>query len=245
MEDQPASRGGADETEAARQERPQEPSGALGGEVEREPQSEEAVGRAHDAQVRGARREHLGLVAEEPQPRVREQGRGESDRLRGPGRDQGSGPGHPPGARALAGAEVGPDHRDQGGAEAEDQRDQEVLETHTHAVAREREGAEGPDQGREQDDGQVRHDVVDEARRADAQDLGEQAPLEAKRRREPDQASPGNEVHEEHERAGDVVRDHGEGGARDTQARKRPPAEDERGGEAHEKRAPAEHDAGR
>src|SRR5207245_8567250 len=67
MEDQPASRSGADETEAAREERPQEPSGALGGEVEREPQTEEAVGWAHDAQVRGARREHLGLVAEEPQ----------------------------------------------------------------------------------------------------------------------------------------------------------------------------------
>jgi hypothetical protein len=98
------------------------------------------------------------------------------------GGDQGSGPRHAPGARALARSEVGADHRDERRAEAEDERNQEVLEAHAHAVARERERAEWPDERGEEDHGQVRHDVVDQARPADAQDLGEQPALEAQSR---------------------------------------------------------------
>src|SRR5229473_1802519 len=91
VEDQPAARGGDAETARAREERPEEPARALGREVEREPETEEAVRRADDAEVGGAGGEHLGLGAEEAEPRAREKRGREPDRRAGSRRHQGTG----------------------------------------------------------------------------------------------------------------------------------------------------------
>src|SRR5262249_57149193 len=50
-----------DESAQPGQERPQQASGALGGEVERQAQAEEAIGRPDDAQVRRANFQDLGI----------------------------------------------------------------------------------------------------------------------------------------------------------------------------------------
>jgi len=118
VQDEPAAHRRDDEAGRARQDRPEEPARALGRKVERQPEAEEAVGRADDPEVGGARREHLGLGAEEADPRVREERRGEPDRLGRARGHEGARPRHVPGALALTRADVGADHGDERRAEA-------------------------------------------------------------------------------------------------------------------------------
>src|SRR5215208_6911079 len=53
----------------------------LGGEVEAQAKSEEAVRRADDAEVGGAGREHARVIAEQSEPRLRPGRSGKADRL--------------------------------------------------------------------------------------------------------------------------------------------------------------------
>src|SRR5205823_8733705 len=96
------------------------------------------------------------------------------------------------------------------------------------------EGSEWTDERREEHDGQIRHHVVDQTRRADAEDLGEELPLEAQSGREANEAPARCEIGEGHRGPGHVVGHDGEGGAGHTEAREGSPAEDERGRKAHE-----------
>ena len=169
---------------------------------------------------------------------------GQADRLGHRSRHQCPRPRHAHRALALAGADVGADHRDQRRAEAEDQRDLEIFEAHAHAVAGEREGAERPHERGEDDDGQVRQDVVHEAGRADAQDLAEESAAQP-HRRQAHEAAARAQVTQEDEAAERVVRHHGEAGAGDAQARQSGEAEDQRGRQRDEDRAAAEGDHGR
>src|SRR5207248_2092023 len=169
---------------------------------------------------------------------------GQADRLGHRSRHQCPRPRHAHRALALAGADVGADHRDQRRAEAEDQRDLEIFEAHAHAVAGEREGAERPYERGEDDDGQVRQDVVHEAGRADAQDLAEELAPQP-HRRQAHEAAARAQVTQEDEAAERVVRHHGEAGAGDAQARQSGEAEDQRGRQRDEDRAAAEGDHGR
>src|SRR4030095_12924853 len=150
-------------------------------QVEWEAQTKKAVGGADDAQVRRADLEDLGLGAEQAEPSRREERGGEANRLRDTRRQRRAGPGDAARALSLPGTDVRADHRDERRAEAEHERNLEILEAHAQSVPRQREGAERSDQRREQDDREVRLDVVDEARRAHAQDVPEQAALETDR----------------------------------------------------------------
>ena len=66
----------------ARNQRPAQAARTLRGEVEGDAQAEEAEERADGAQVGGAGRQHLGIVAEEVQPRLRPDCSGKAHRLR-------------------------------------------------------------------------------------------------------------------------------------------------------------------
>jgi hypothetical protein len=101
-----------------------------------------------------------------------------------------AGPGDSSGAYALPGAEVCADHRHQRRAEAEHQRDQQVLEPDAHAVAREREGAEGPTSAVKSTTVRFVMTLLTRLGPPDTQDLREERSLEVERRREPDQAAP-------------------------------------------------------
>jgi undecaprenyl-diphosphatase len=113
---------------------PQQAARALGGEVQHQSHAEEAVQGAHGAQVQCAGVEHGRIVAEEHQPGAREQGRSHPDGLREREGDGRTDPGHPHGAFVPARTHAGPDHGHQGGAEAEDQRHQQVFQPRSGAV---------------------------------------------------------------------------------------------------------------
>src|SRR5206468_5113712 len=116
-------------------ERPAESPRALGGEVEREAETEEAVDGPDGAQVRGAGREDARIDAEETEPRARREGRAEADRLRDRGRHERTRPRHAHRARPAARANVGADHRDERRAEAEHDGNLQIFQAHTDAVA--------------------------------------------------------------------------------------------------------------
>src|SRR5206468_5350394 len=99
-EDDPSSARRDDEAAQPGHERPEQAPGALRGEVERQAEAEEAVGRPDDAQVRRADSQNLGLGAEETEPLRREERGGQPDRLRDARRQRRAGPGDAAGARA-------------------------------------------------------------------------------------------------------------------------------------------------
>ena len=80
-------------------------------------------------------------MAEQAEPGVRPDRGGEADGLADGEGERAAGEGDAQRALALAGADVGADERDHRRAEAEDERDQQVLEARAGAVAGDRVGA--------------------------------------------------------------------------------------------------------
>ena len=103
-----------------------------------QPQAEEAVERADAAQVQRAGLEHLRVVAEQPQPGVREQRGPHADRRGHRKGHRGADGGGTQRALALARADAGANHGHQRRAQAEDQRHHQVLQPRRGAVAGDR-----------------------------------------------------------------------------------------------------------
>ena len=102
---------------------PQQAPRALRGEVQRQPQTEEPVGRTDDPEIRRPRGEDVGLTAEETEPEMRREGPQEADGAGHRGRDAGTDPRHALRPRPLPGSEVGPHHGHERRAHAEHERD--------------------------------------------------------------------------------------------------------------------------
>jgi hypothetical protein len=80
-QDEEAAEDGDEQAQKTSEDGPEEAAGSLGGEVEAQAKSEEAVRRADDAEVGGAGREHARVVAEQPEPRLRPGCSGKADRF--------------------------------------------------------------------------------------------------------------------------------------------------------------------
>src|SRR5213076_355394 len=104
---------GDDQPRQAGEDRPEEPARPLRGEVERQPEPEEAVRWSDDPQIGAAGREHVGLRAEETDPGPGKERGQEADRLGDHGGGRGADPRDTLGARPLTGAVVRPHHRDE------------------------------------------------------------------------------------------------------------------------------------
>src|SRR6185369_12271719 len=126
---------------------------ALRGEVEDEAEAEEAIARPDEAQIRCAGGEHLRVGAEESEPRARPECRSDADRLGDAERERAADERDAQGALALAGTDVRADERHEWRAEAEDERNEQVLEPRAGAVACDRAGAtvRADERGRQHD----------------------------------------------------------------------------------------------
>jgi hypothetical protein len=78
----------------------------------------------------------------------------------------------------AAGADVGAHHGEPRAAEAEDERDLQILEPRAHPVPGQRRRPERPHEAREQHDREIGLDGVERAGRADAQDVREERPAQ-------------------------------------------------------------------
>jgi hypothetical protein len=107
---------------------PQDAPGALRGEVERDPGREQGVERRHGAQVARAVFQHRGVVAEEPDPGERENGREDADHQADRGGEACAEPGDALGALGAAGADVRADEHHERLADREDPRALQELE---------------------------------------------------------------------------------------------------------------------
>ena len=143
VQHEPAADDGDEQAQEPGEDRPEQTAGALGGEVEAQAEAEEAVGRSDDAQVGGAGREHARVVAEQPEPRLRPDRSGKADRLGDAEGERAADERDAQRALPLAGADVGADQGHERRAEAEHQRDQQVLQPRAGAVAGDRVGAGG------------------------------------------------------------------------------------------------------
>src|SRR5215207_6587364 len=115
------------EAKEAGEDGPEEAAGSLGGEVEAQAKSEEAVRRADDAEVGGAGREHARVIAEQSEPRLRPGRSGKADRLGHAECKRAAGERDAQRALVLPGPDVRPDQGHEGRAEAKHQRDEQVL----------------------------------------------------------------------------------------------------------------------
>src|SRR5215204_6738293 len=80
-QDEEAAEDGDEQAQKTSENGPEEAAGSLGREVKAQTKSEEAVGRADDAEVGGAGREHARVVAEQPEPRLRPGCSGKANRF--------------------------------------------------------------------------------------------------------------------------------------------------------------------
>ena len=124
----PAAAHGDDKAEHAAEQRPEQAAGALGREIEGQAEAEEAIGRADDAQIGRAGREHPRVLAEKGEPGMGGDGGGEADDFAQHEGDAAAGQRDAERPRALPGADIGADEGDHGCAETEDDGDQEVFE---------------------------------------------------------------------------------------------------------------------
>ena len=154
-DDEPADGGGDDQPDRPRQHGPQHAAGALPREVEQHAKPEETVKRRDDAQVERPCRQDGWVGREEPEPGAGEYCDSQADRLGEPSGQKGTDPRDPFSARKLAGANIDADHGEGGGAEPEEQRDEEVIQPRGNAVARDRPGTEQANRTGDQHDGEV------------------------------------------------------------------------------------------
>src|SRR5215207_1468060 len=126
-QDEEAAEDGDKEAKEAGEDGPEEAAGSLGREVKAKTKSEEAVGRADDAEVGGAGREHARVVAKEPEPRLRPGCSGKADRFGHAECERAAGERDAQRALLLPGPDVRPDQGHEGRAEAKHQRDEQVL----------------------------------------------------------------------------------------------------------------------
>ena len=173
MHDDEAADGRDGEPREARDQRPAEASETLRGEVERQTEPEEAVGRPDDVQIGAARGQDVGILAEDAEPHVRRQRRRQPDGAGQHGGHRGARPHDATRACVLSGTDVGTDHRHQRRAQPEHERDLQIFQARADAVAGERVAAEGAHQAGEDHDRQVGLDGVERAGRAHAQDVPE------------------------------------------------------------------------
>ena len=128
--------------------RPAQVPEALECEVESQPQAKECVEWTHGLHVRSAGGEHRRIVIEQAEPGSRV-GRGDrSDECTHGRRHKRADPRHSHCTIVLAGADIGPHQRYKRSAQSEDERDQEVLQSRSDAVAGDGGRTKGPDQAR-------------------------------------------------------------------------------------------------
>ena len=89
--------------------------------------------------------------------------------------DGGAGPGDAARPRHLTGADIDSDHGDEAGAEPEQQRDLQIVQTRGDAVTRDRVGAEAADRRGDERHREVALDRTDRGQQADPQNIAEQA----------------------------------------------------------------------
>ena len=119
---------------------------------------------------------HLGVVAEQAEPKARLQRDDQSDRsAHGGGRDR-AGPSDLARAVILPCAPVRPHHRDNRSAEAKSDRLHDVFEPGSHSVANGGLGTELPGDACQNHDGQIGNGRVHQAGNADLENIGEQFP---------------------------------------------------------------------
>jgi hypothetical protein len=100
----------------------------------------------------------LRIVAEEMQPKRWENCDNRADRSGDAGSDEAAGPGNSFGAGDLTSAHVDAHHGQNRGADAEQDRDHDVVEPRGDAIGGERGGAEKSDGARHQDHRQIGED---------------------------------------------------------------------------------------
>src|SRR5262249_18757931 len=160
------------------------------------------------------------------EPHAREDRAEEADGGGDPGGEAGAGPGDALGPSDLTRADIRPDHGDQRRADAEDQRNLQVLEPGAHAVAGQGERAEWPHEAGHEDDGGVREPGVERAGRAPPEDLPEMRGADSQvPEREPDRAPRRDEVAREDEARESEAHQVGRRRARPPEPREGTPAE--------------------
>ncbi len=132
------------------------------------------------------------------------------------------------GTAILPGAPVGADHRDDGGAETECQRDQDVFEARAHRVADRHLSPQVAGDPGQQHDREVGDDHIDQSRHADLEDFGEQSPLQRHAaERQGDERAGRAQVAEQHQAAGAERHHQAPAGAGRTKGRQRSPSENQ------------------
>ena len=211
------------------QQRPQQPAGALRGEIERHAEAEQAIDRADDVQIARPGIDHRRVVVEQRQPGARDRRRRRAPiDLAQPGRDRRADPRHAQGAVAPAGADIGSDHGDERAAEAEDERDQQIFEPRAGAVAGDGGRTEGADKAGGDGDGEIGLTVISAATRPTrrmSRNSGQRKRMPAKAK--PHDAAPGAQISREHDAADRVIDQHRDRAAGDAEPRERAEAEDE------------------
>jgi hypothetical protein len=158
---------------------PQQAPCPLRGEVERHPEPKQSVGWTDGLQIARSGIEHGGIGAEQCKPRFRERGGEQPDGLAQTGRDGGADPGRPHRAVALAGADVGSDHGDEGAAQPENERDKEIFDPRAGAVTGDGGRPELADETRRDADRQIGCNSDQRGDGTHAQDVPEQRPAKA------------------------------------------------------------------
>ena len=140
---------------------------------------DERIGEADDREVTGGRGKDCRIAAEQAHPDVGCGDRQHADRGHDAGRKPHRGPGDARGPRELARPDVAADHGEHRRTQAEVQRIEQVFQPHRRTESGERSDAKQAGVGRERCQSHVVQHRRQRHRRADAQDLAEQAALEA------------------------------------------------------------------
>ena len=138
----------------------------------------ERIRESDDTEVTGRHRLNGRACTEQRDPSTRPCHREDPDASCRGDRDGHGNPRDTRSAGELPCADVGPDHRDQPCCQSEDERIQNVLETHSGAEAGESCRAQCPHESREQGKREVVEDRLERHRSTHAQDLHEQPSVE-------------------------------------------------------------------
>ena len=210
---------------------------ALRGEIERHAEAEETVEGADGAEIGAAGFKHGRVGVEQAEPGFGEGGDGEADAFGEEEGEDGAGPGGTEGTGRLPGAEISTDEGDEGCAEAENERDEEVFQAGAGAVAGDgggaicaafSGGAGSPDHRRGEGDDEVGLDGHEGGGDADAQDAPERREAQGDQAKAEEGAA-ALDIEEHREAAGHVVEQHGEAAAGDAHSGDGADAEDEAG----------------